>query len=73
MRSFNYSTFYTHGTGHPHASGESSLRAVSAGCIGGSSPREWGKLTRVAMVSVVMRVIPTRVGKAFGRKPFTTL
>mgnify|MGYP006270687837 CR=1 FL=1 len=50
--------------GHPHASGESLVAWADAPGGPGSSPREWGKLRTDNATPTVIRVIPTRVGKA---------
>ena len=51
-------------TGHPHACGESSNRWTPGTTATGSSPRVWGKLHRIPIQCRIVRVIPTRVGKA---------
>ena len=58
-----------HIPGHPHASGESYLRTWPFTTAVGSSPREWGKLDGSGRSVLEMRVIPTRVGKAFIASP----
>ena len=55
-------------TGHPHASGESSTASLSVNADNGSSPREWGKRPCCPRRGWRLRVIPTRVGKARGRR-----
>ena len=49
---------------HPHACGERRPRMTSPGCIGGSSPRLWGTLSRRLNLVNHSRFIPTPVGNA---------
>ena len=47
---------------HPHASGEHWVLLAHSLKKLGSSPREWGTLSRVRRLTLMMRFIPTRVG-----------
>ncbi len=48
---------------HPHVRGENVSKAILSDLLRGPSPRPWGKLFRVNMTLVLLRTIPTSVGK----------
>ena len=50
-------------TDHPHAGGENSAIPTTRPCVGGPSPRGWGKRGPSAKTPHGCRTIPTRVGK----------
>ncbi len=49
-------------TVHPHARGDNYFRDTRFPCIVGSSPRAWGQLKIINILSDPYRFIPTRVG-----------
>ena len=48
---------------HPHAGGENACYAPGPRSLCGPSPRGWGELVEHAVPPVVIRTIPTRVGR----------
>ena len=55
-------------TDHPHGRGENVPPSARHLFTSGPSPRAWGKLVQPVLVSVVVRTIPTGVGKTRNRK-----
>ena len=53
-----------HSPDHPHVRGEKEKRVQVLREAAGSSPRAWGKATKIASMLSIRRIIPTCVGKS---------
>ena len=50
---------------HPHACGDKGILSAEALRLSGSSPRVWGQVIQFWAITMLIRIIPTRVGTSY--------